>query len=222
MKRLISGLSAATLLFSGAPLLAQTAAQQQQEEVVCQLLNNCGGGDAAAQPDAGAAAPRTGGRTSSTRGFSLARPTTAPAASTPAAPAAAGNRAPAMASNRAAPARPRANPGGGYDLNVTFRSGSADLTSAFKSRATMFASALQDPRLAGRRVRIEGHTDSVGSPDSNRDLSQRRARTVADLLIASGVDASRLDVAGFGSSQPLPGLPGTAGAQRRVVAVLAN
>ena len=71
----------------------------------------------------------------------------------------------------------------------------------------MFASALKDPRLEGRRVRIEGHTDSVGSDDSNRDLSQRRARTVADVLIAAGVDSSRLDVAGYGAAQPLPGLP---------------
>lgn len=215
MKRLMSGLSAATMFFSAAPLLAQAAAQQQ-EEVVCQLLNNCDGGDTPAASDPAAPAPRAGGRTSSTRGFSLARPTIAPPAGAPAT----ANRAPA--SNRQASAKPRANPGGGYDLNVTFRSGSADLTSAFKSRATIFASALKDSRLAGRRVRIEGHTDSVGNADSNRDLSQRRARTVADLLIAAGVDASRLDVAGFGSTQPLAGLASTAAAQRRVVAVLAN
>jgi OOP family OmpA-OmpF porin len=213
MKRYMSGLSASLLLFSGAPLLAQAAASQQQEQVVCQLLDNCSDG-ANSTP----AAPRTGGRTPTTRGFSLARPTGEPSAPA-AAPVAAPSRAQA-ASNRAAAPRPRANPGGGYDLNVTFRSGSADLSSAFKSRATMFANALKDPRLAGRRVRIEGHTDSVGSAESNQDLSQRRARTVADLLIAAGVDPARLDVAGFGSTQPLPGLPTTAAAQRRVVAVL--
>jgi OOP family OmpA-OmpF porin len=221
MKRLMSGLSASALLFSGAPLLAQAAAQQQ-EEVVCQLLNNCGAGDAATSGDPAAPTPRAGGRTSSTRGFSLARPTVAPASNAPAGSGAASGRGSAAASNRTASAKPRANPGGGYDLNVTFRSGSADLTSAFKSRAEVFASALKDQRLAGRRVRIEGHTDSVGNPDSNRDLSQRRARTVADLLIAAGVEASRLDVAGYGSSQPLTGLASTAAAQRRVVAVLAN
>lgn len=221
MKRLMSGLSAAALLFGSAPLLAQAAAQQQ-EEVVCQLLNNCNGGDGAAAADDAAPAPRAGGRTSNTRGFSLARPTTAPASNAPAVLGSTPGRAAGTASNRTTTAKPRANPGGGYDLNVTFRSGSADLTSAFKSRATIFANALKDSRLAGRRVRIEGHTDSVGNPDSNRDLSQRRARTVADVLIAAGVDASRLDVAGYGSERPLPGLAANAAAQRRVVAVLAN
>ena len=87
------------LLLGSAPLFAQAAASQQ-EEVVCQLLNNCG--DSATETPA-SPAPRTGGRTSNTRGFSLARPTAEPAAPAAKAPAAAPSRAPAMASNRAAP-----------------------------------------------------------------------------------------------------------------------
>lgn len=213
MYRTIAALSASLVAASGAPALAQSAAEQK-EQAVCQLLDNCG---AAAAP-AESPSPRGTPRVSSTRGFSLARPK-AEAAATPAAASPVANRPtkPAYASR---PKAAGASKAGTYDLRVTFRSGSAELAPAFKARATMFASALQDPRLAGRRVRIEGHTDSVGNSDKNKALSEQRARAVADLLTASGVDSGRLDVAGYGPTQPLPGLASTAAAQRRVVAVL--
>ncbi len=226
MKRMIAGnmkggrrmmactLSASVLLLAGTPVLGQSTAAPKAEvgEAVCQLLDNCAGEAPAA------AKPRGTPRVSSTRGFSLARPK---ADGTPAAaPAPIASGKPTKAASSVA--KPVKNPvgAGRYDLRVTFRSGSAEVASAAKSRATVFAAALRDPRLAGRRVRIEGHTDSVGNAESNRVLSERRARAVADLLIAAGVDTGRLDVAGFGSTQPLSGIASTAGAQRRVVAVL--
>lgn len=53
------------------------------------------------------------------------------------------------------------------------------------------------------RVRIEGHTDSVGSEAYNLDLSQRRADAVADYLASQGVDRDRMQTTGFGESQPV-------------------
>jgi OOP family OmpA-OmpF porin len=53
------------------------------------------------------------------------------------------------------------------------------------------------------RVAVEGHTDSVGNPEYNQRLSERRARVVADRLIAEGVAPRRLDVRGFGESRPV-------------------
>jgi OmpA-OmpF porin, OOP family len=52
-------------------------------------------------------------------------------------------------------------------------------------------------------IRIEGHTDSEGIPERNNPLSERRARAVADYLIAAGVQASRLSTAGYGAEQPI-------------------
>jgi outer membrane protein OmpA-like peptidoglycan-associated protein len=50
---------------------------------------------------------------------------------------------------------------------------------------------------------VEGHTDSVGSDAYNQDLSYRRAMAVRDFLISRGVDAARLQIAGFGRTRPL-------------------
>ena len=52
-------------------------------------------------------------------------------------------------------------------------------------------------------VRVEGHTDSTGPADYNRDLSRRRAEAVRDMLIEAGVEANRLQVVAHGEDQPL-------------------
>jgi uncharacterized repeat protein (TIGR01451 family) len=53
------------------------------------------------------------------------------------------------------------------------------------------------------RVRIEGHTDSVGSESYNQRLSERRALAVRDFLVGLGIDSSRLEWAGYGESRPI-------------------
>jgi outer membrane protein OmpA-like peptidoglycan-associated protein len=50
-----------------------------------------------------------------------------------------------------------------------------------------------------RRIRIEGHTDAVGDPAYNDDLSARRAAAVQAWLVGQGGDASRLECGGRGS-----------------------
>ncbi len=58
-------------------------------------------------------------------------------------------------------------------------------------------------REAGTRLRIEGHTDSREVPAEERQaLSDARARSMAEALIRSGVDPSRIEMAGFGDSRP--------------------
>ena len=56
---------------------------------------------------------------------------------------------------------------------------------------------------AGLKVSIEGHTDSTGSADRNRQLSSERARSVLDALVGMGIDPSRLSAKGFGPDKPL-------------------
>ena len=52
-------------------------------------------------------------------------------------------------------------------------------------------------------VRIDGHTDSIGTEEYNQGLSERRANAVADYLEAKGVSRDRMTVAGFGETQPV-------------------
>ena len=53
------------------------------------------------------------------------------------------------------------------------------------------------------KVRIEGHTDNVGKADHNRQLSQDRANSVRAYLVKHGVEADRLEAAGFGPDRPI-------------------
>jgi OmpA-OmpF porin, OOP family len=55
----------------------------------------------------------------------------------------------------------------------------------------------------GLKIRVEGHTDSVGSPASNKVLSGARARSVRDAVVGQGVDAARLTAEGFGQDRPV-------------------
>ena len=52
-------------------------------------------------------------------------------------------------------------------------------------------------------VKVDGHTDNIGSAEYNQDLSERRAKSVADYIINKGVDAERVSMQGFGFSKPI-------------------
>ena len=49
---------------------------------------------------------------------------------------------------------------------------------------------------------LQGHADSIGTDDYNLALSQRRAVSVRNYLVAHGVDSSRLEPSGYGESKP--------------------
>ena len=55
----------------------------------------------------------------------------------------------------------------------------------------------------GLRVEVEGHTDSVGSEEFNQRLSEQRASTVRDYLVAQGIPSDTVTSRGFGKSQPV-------------------
>lgn len=52
-------------------------------------------------------------------------------------------------------------------------------------------------------IRIEGHTDSVGSAEYNKKLSQARADAVREYLIRKGIDPARLKAIGYGEERPI-------------------
>lgn len=50
---------------------------------------------------------------------------------------------------------------------------------------------------------VEGHTDNVGTPDYNRQLSDARARSVVAALAVRGVEGRRLKATGYGQDKPI-------------------
>jgi outer membrane protein OmpA-like peptidoglycan-associated protein len=74
------------------------------------------------------------------------------------------------------------------------------------------------------RIRIEGHTDSRGSAEYNRDLSQRRANAVRTYLADKGVAAERLEAVGVGEDRPIASNGSASGraANRRVEFIIAR
>lgn len=57
----------------------------------------------------------------------------------------------------------------------------------------------------GLNIRIEGHTDDVGSMKYNIGLSGKRAQAIKDYLVDKGIDSSRITTKGLGFSQPIAG-----------------
>lgn len=55
------------------------------------------------------------------------------------------------------------------------------------------------------KIKLSGHTDSLGSEKYNQQLSLHRARAVAEYLINSGINSDRIAFYGFGESEPLSG-----------------
>jgi len=199
-----------------APAFAQQDQPATADDYVCTFSGDCGDdANAADEPAAAGSRPRL----EATRGFSLSRPD-APAARTGRRrtnPAPRQRRARNLATS--SPAAATQAPGQRVNLRLTFETGSADLTPAARAQAEAFAQALLRPQLRNMRFQIEGHTDIVGQRARNLDLSQRRAETLADLLVRAGVDRGRLVVRGYGPDRLLPGLSGTASENRRVEAV---
>ncbi len=94
----------------------------------------------------------------------------------------------------------------GYARNFTldevyFETGSYTLSENSMVALRKLLSALEfNPRM---KLEIAGHTDNVGSPHSNLNLSQRRADAIIEWLEGKGVDRERLIAKGYGDSKPI-------------------
>jgi outer membrane protein OmpA-like peptidoglycan-associated protein len=106
--------------------------------------------------------------------------------------------------------------------DVLFDTGEATLKAGAATTIDRLAQFMRDyPEHA---VRIEGHTDSTGSDETNRSLSERRAQSVRDALLARGLAAERIATLGYGEAQPIAGNDTAAGRQqnRRVEIVVSD
>ncbi|RUO36029.1 OprF [Aliidiomarina shirensis] len=88
------------------------------------------------------------------------------------------------------------------NLRVGFEFDSARVTSDYNGDVRRLADFMKEH--TDTEVVINGHTDLIGTAEYNRDLSERRAKAVADILVNShGISRSRITTVGHGMSRPV-------------------
>lgn len=85
--------------------------------------------------------------------------------------------------------------------DVLFAFDSAKLTPAAEATLDTVVEKLRGADVLA--IKVDGHTDSVGSDAYNQGLSERRAASVVDYLISQGVPAQKLSSQGLGESKPM-------------------
>jgi outer membrane protein OmpA-like peptidoglycan-associated protein len=84
---------------------------------------------------------------------------------------------------------------------INFDTGQATIKPESASSVEQIAALLKAaPAL---KVSIEGHTDNVGTPESNKKLSEDRAKAVMEAVVAKGIAADRLTAVGRGQEAPV-------------------
>ncbi|MEO5695085.1 MAG: OmpA family protein, partial [Usitatibacter sp.] len=93
------------------------------------------------------------------------------------------------------------NKNGFIALYINFDTGKWDLKDDGKATVAEIVKMLKTaPTL---KIGIEGHTDNVGQAAANKTLSEKRAQSVMNAIVAGGIDAKRLSSAGFGQEKPV-------------------
>lgn len=85
--------------------------------------------------------------------------------------------------------------------NIFFATGDFSLRPESTAELDIIVRWLQEN--PGVRIRINGHTDSIGKAADNLTLSTQRARAVTEYLRSKGIDAQRLSFQGFGATRPI-------------------
>ncbi len=85
--------------------------------------------------------------------------------------------------------------------NIFYEFGKWDLTPASETGLNTLIKLLQDnPNIT---IELSAHTDRVGNAASNKTLSEKRAKSVVDYLIAHGIEKERLTPVGYGKERPV-------------------
>jgi peptidoglycan-associated lipoprotein len=75
----------------------------------------------------------------------------------------------------------------------------SDINSEGRTKIRTLAKLINDNNLS---VRIEGHCDERGTREYNLALGEKRAKTVAELLIINGVASNKIDTVSYGEEKP--------------------
>ena len=105
--------------------------------------------------------------------------------------------------------------------DVLFDTGKYTLKPDTKIKLAKVAGILQ--AYPGLKVQVEGYTDNVGGQEYNQKLSENRAQTVGDFLVAQGVPLANVTATGFGLNSPVADNSTAAGrAQNRRVQLVVS
>lgn len=85
--------------------------------------------------------------------------------------------------------------------NIFFDTGKSDLRPESFEELNRLIKLLKEN--SSLKIEISGHTDNTGDPKANQILSEQRAASVVNFLIANGIEKSRLISKGYGSSMPI-------------------
>ncbi|RSK41609.1 OmpA family protein [Mangrovimonas spongiae] len=88
-----------------------------------------------------------------------------------------------------------------YAKTILFDTGKASIKSESEKVLSDIIAILNEYPTA--KFTVEGHTDSVGSSKLNQGLSEKRALSVKEYLVANGVDQFRLSSMGYGEDKPI-------------------
>ncbi len=110
-----------------------------------------------------------------------------------------------------------------FDSGILFDTESYSLKDASKEDIAKLAKVLN--KYEDTNIMFGGHTDSRGTEEYNQELSEKRAKSVAEYAAFTGVDAERMTIVGYGENDPIETNSTEAGRQqnRRVeIAIWAN
>ena len=88
-----------------------------------------------------------------------------------------------------------------FDNAILFATNSSTLSATSKSNLEKFAQSLKN--TVDTDVTIFGHTDNTGTYDVNQRVSNERAKSVADFLMGTGIQSSRLSTIGKAYDDPI-------------------
>lgn len=84
--------------------------------------------------------------------------------------------------------------------NLLFETGKAIIMASSLPELKRIATYVQ---TYGYRIKLAGHTDNIGQPEVNKNLSQARAEAVRQQLVDFGCDAADIKAFGYGDTQPV-------------------
>jgi outer membrane protein OmpA-like peptidoglycan-associated protein len=85
--------------------------------------------------------------------------------------------------------------------DVLFKSGSFELLPGARERLAKVSGIVL--AYQGLHLAVEGHTDSIGTDEYNRRLSEQRAEAVRDYLVQQGIQSDVITASGFGKTEPV-------------------
>ncbi|HMZ88174.1 MAG TPA: OmpA family protein [Chitinophagales bacterium] len=85
--------------------------------------------------------------------------------------------------------------------NIFFETASAEILPISEPELNKVVDLMK--KNPGMQVRVNGHTDNIGTEIDNQKLSQNRANSVKAYLVSKGIEDARISTMGFGESKPI-------------------